>query len=390
MTTSNLATDIFEELQTEHKSLVEKAIAERSSLVKNKEKMTDFLREVDIFLRALAQLSGQVEIAEDYEWISDAALRWQYIFSSVLNVPHSAVVLSAPPVLKSPETLKFYTDEEIQKWCEQTAREQSLTRWRNIFMQEKSAWVSLMPSTQEERDRDWRDAEILFASKVLEGDLHLTRQLGSGSYRRLEQQWLEEVKRAKAFFIWDNRLDKLSGPSHHEQDYLDACGQIRAQLTRKDLKVRAQDLEDVKISLTHRYLVDGTPGSTATSASDPVDSNTYRFDPQKADSFNLLVSKAFRLWQTTGRSDSAKNWEDALIYCEAFYGSILPAVQEKDPERKKEHTLRVLQAFERGQAQEHRYQIVNCFEVALAIYFLDTDIVNTLWRDNEIRWETTL
>lgn len=389
MITETIATISLPDLKKQHKNLFDQALSEASSLIDNETEMADFIAKVDFFLEELTQLSGEAETVEDYEWISDAALKWQLIFSSVLNVPHSTVMLSAPSLLKSPEPLQFYTDEELHKWFEDTALQQSLVRRASFLLEEKSQLVKLLGSTREQQDQDWRDAEMLFASKVLEGGFHLARQIGPGSYHRLEQQWLSEVKRAKAFFIYENRMDKLNASPRHEQDYLEACLQIRFQLIRKDLKARAQEFEEIKGYLVNHYLADGAldaekPGEA------PGGSKEYRFDPDKEDSSDLIREKARRIWQTTGETDPAKNWEDARTYCAAFYDNIIPAVVEKDPERKRERSLLALRAFDLSQGQEYRNQIINCFEVALAIYFLDADIITGLWEDHELPWESTL
>jgi hypothetical protein len=385
MINETVTTISLSDLKKQHKHLFDRALAESSSLIDNGAEMADFIAEVDCFLEELRQLSGEAETVEDYEWISDAALKWQLIFSSVLNVPHSAVMLSAPSLLKSPEPLKFYTDEELYKWCEGTALQQSLVRRTNFLLKGDSPLVKLLDSTPEQRDRDWQDAEMLFAIKVLEGGFHLARQLGPDSYHRLEQQWLSEVKRAKAFFLWEDRMDKLAQPSRHEQDYLEACRQLRVQLIRKDLKARPQEFEEVKGYLVSRYLAEG-----ALDAKEPEVDKKYRFAPEKDDALDLVRKKAFRIGQATGGIDPAKDWEDALAYCRAFYDNIIPAVIEEDPVHRKEHSLLALRAFDLSQGQEYRNQIINCFEVALAIYFLDADIVESLWASHELPWESTL
>jgi len=45
-----------------------------------------------------------------------------------------------------------------------------------------------------------------------------------------------------------------------------------------------------------------------------------------------------------------------------------------------ESSLIVLKAFQYSKAPDHRYLIINCFEAALAIYFLDPEIVKGIWK----------
>src|SRR5436305_9157849 len=154
MITETVATLSLPDLKKQHKHLFDQALSESSSLIDNEAEMADFIARVDSFLEELTQLSGEAETVEDYEWISDAALKWQLIFSSVLNVPHSTVTLLAPSLLNSPEPLQFYTDEELRKWCEDTALQQSLVRRANFLLEEKSQLVKLLGSTREQQDQD--------------------------------------------------------------------------------------------------------------------------------------------------------------------------------------------------------------------------------------------
>jgi hypothetical protein len=373
MTSATVGTMTLQDLKKQNKTLYDRALTDRSELVKDKAKMKSFLAEVDPFLDELTQLSGEVGSVEDFDWISDAALKWQLTLSTVLNVPHGPVIVSAPPILKSPKTPKFYTDQDLQKWFEGTAREQYLVRWRNLVLRADSDLGNLLRSTPEERAQDWHDTEILFASKVLEGGFHLTRQLSPDSYHRLESQWFDEVKRAKAYFIWENRQDKLVPPSRHAQDYLEAGRQLRSQLGREDLKASGVELVEVQEYLTHRYL---TSGGT--------------LDLEKPGATELVGRKAHQLWQTTREPDSTKNWTNASTYCRMFYENILPAVLAEDPESKRGHTLLALRAFQLSEAPVDRHQIINCFEVALAVYFLDAGIVKKLWADGALPMTSTL
>jgi len=372
MTSAPVATMTLQDLKKQHKALYDRALTDRSELVKDKAKMESFLAEVDPFLEELTQLSGEAGSVEESDWISDAALKWQLTLSTVLNVPHDPVHVSPPPLLKSPKTRKFFSEQDLQEWFQRAAREQYLARWRDLVLREDSDLGNILRSTPEEQARDKHNAAVLFATEVLEGDFHLTRQLGPDSYRRLESQWLDEVKRAKAYFLWEKRRDQPASPSRHEQDYLEASRQLCSQLVREDLKASCLEFADVQEYLTDRYLTGGT------------------LDPEKPGTTELIGRKARQLWQTTGESDGAKNWTDASAYCRMFYENILPAVLEKEPEIKREHALQALQAFQLGEAPEHRYQIINCFEVALAIYFLDAGVIEELWNDGSLPRTSTL
>src|SRR5271157_4121103 len=67
------------------------------------------------------------------------------------------------------------------------------------------------------------------------------------------------------------------------------------------------------------------------------------------------------------------------MYVRLFYENIIPAVVEKD----RLSVLRVLKAFQYSKAPENCWRVINCFEAALAIYFLDREIIESLWADSE-------
>src|SRR5271157_1312663 len=67
------------------------------------------------------------------------------------------------------------------------------------------------------------------------------------------------------------------------------------------------------------------------------------------------------------------------MYVRLFYENIIPAVVEKD----RLSVLRVLKAFQYSKAPENCWWVINCFEAALAIYFLDRRIIESLWEDSK-------
>jgi hypothetical protein len=79
-----------------------------------------------------------------------------------------------------------------------------------------------------------------------------------------------------------------------------------------------------------------------------------------------------------------KNWTIAETYARGFYENIIPAVTQGRPDS----TLAVLKAFQFS--KENRYLIINCFEVALAISFLDAEIVQEIWDQGLLVRDSTL
>jgi hypothetical protein len=347
------------DLKKMHDELYQKALNDHIHLLKNEEQLKAFIARVDAFLAEIEKASAQLTSVDDFAWLTDVILKWQIVFSSVLNIPRNLAVPTPPHSLVAAPSLQFYSEDDLQKWFTETAFQQSLTRKRNFLLQEKSWIINFIPSTPEDMVKDWYDTNVLFASKVLEGAINMAQQLAYQSYWRLETVWLSDVKAAKAYFIWERREDKLIGTSH-DSDYAMACDEIRDMLVNPAIKATSEDFDEAKMYLIDRYL------------------NAERgiFDPLKPKADELIRAKAYRIWQTTGETDEDKNWESALSYCRLFYDNILPAVIEGDPER----TLLALKAFQLSKAPENRYLIINCFEVALAIYFLDPGVIQHIWR----------
>lgn len=344
------------DLKKLHDELYQKALNDHSNLRKNEEQLKAFISRVDTFLEEVRKASEQLTSIDDYAWLTDLILKWQIVFSSVLNIPRNLPVPAPPQSLKASPNVQLYSEDDLQKWFVENSYQQSLTRRRNLLLQEKSWIVNLIPSSPEEMTRDWYDTGVIFASKVLEGEINFAQQLTYQSYWRLESAWLSDVKAAKAYFIWERRDDKLVQTSH-ESDYSLACEDIRRMLVNPDIKASPEDFDEVRMYLIDRYLSQGA------------------FDPRMPKADELIRAKAYRIWQTTGETDEPRNWENALSYCHLFYDNIGPAVTEADPER----TLLALKAFQLSKAPENRYLIINSFEVALAIYFLDPEVIQQIW-----------
>jgi hypothetical protein len=89
--------------------------------------------------------------------------------------------------------------------------------------------------------------------------------------------------------------------------------------------------------------------------------------------YRLIEKKAYRIFETTGSTNSYTNWIHAETYVKMFYENIIPAVETKNREK----ILRVIKAFQYSKL--NRFLIINCFETALGIYFLDPNVIQSLW-----------
>jgi hypothetical protein len=315
-----------------------------------------FIEEASGVLAEVERLS-QESSPESYRAIADTALKWQIVFSSFAKA-------SRPVPLWSMPAKKPRGEEEARKWFDERSYLQSTIRKMSTLLrrsdQSIEGLLSMADSTEDEMEQDRITTRLVFALEVLEGGIDLARDLGPTSYWRLEREWLSEVKRTKAHLMWESRAEKQTERGHwnHEDYYFEVCRQLRAMLTARDRKAGAESFEFVREYIRDRYL--------------DADGN---FDPGKEESEKLLDAKASRIFKVGAGQGAAVDWRHASTYARMFYANVIPAVEGKDEER----TLLVLKAFQYSKAIANRFLITNCFEAAIAIYFLDAEVIEGLW-----------
>ncbi len=164
-----------------------------------------------------------------------------------------------------------------------------------------------------------------------------------------------------AYFAWIEQKRGLF--LNHEKDFFDACDHIRQELlVNEEMKSSLSDFNEVETYIKTHYL--GSDGKLRT----PIEKAP---DLQK-----LIEVKAKRIHETTGSTDANKNWLQAETYTKMFYENIIPAVVKNDREK----VLRVLKAFQ--YSKMNRFIIINCFETASAIYFLNPETIRSLWNES--------
>jgi hypothetical protein len=211
--------------------------------------------------------------------------------------------------------------------------------------------LRIEPSTWEEEEKDRQDARVLLASEVLDGRIDFARDIEPGSYGRLENCWLQDVKDSKAYLLWLARGGTVD-EARSEGDYVGANVQIMAKLLDAATKAPDAEFASVRDYLNQRYLTDG------------------QLDLEKPETKPLIRNKATRLSQKRpGNRD--ENRLRAVEYVVQFYENIIPAVGDNSPE----HVRRVVEALEVQAWRERADIVVNCFEMAIAIYFLNAATV---------------
>lgn len=315
----------------------------RQQVLKNREA---FERKAAALLDQVQNISSEVTSVEDYDWLRATADKWRAVYTYTLNIPKDISLLPpgqalVPPIPK--QDAMIWSEAVLGRWVQdqayEAAKRRALQRFQALTPEEM---LRKLPSSGDEEHQDWRDANAQLAYEIFDGRIALS-QIHPQSYWRLEQCWLEDIKRVKAYHVW---LDRGNGwdAEHAQDNYYEACRQVSAKLSGR-MKLDTSEFTPVSDYLETKYLSDD------------------HVDLQKSEP--LITAKARRLWETTGENDSEKNWFIAVDYVREFYGKITPAICAED-----------LQAHERVtemlQATDERHLIINVLEMAIAVCFLRT------------------
>lgn len=340
------------ELREEHTAYYEQALENIASGNANTQALNKFRVQVDAFLSDVVSLSKECVIIGDYRWLSETLYKWTSVYKVLfkqakhfeLYVPENKMILPAAP------SGRILADAEIAERVEGHAKKKAFYRIREV------GWES----NEREQLEDYHHGEVMIAKEVLEGSIKFAESVSSKSFPRLQNIWLNEVKEIMAYFIWDIHGHRVT-PSTHEDDYQDACDNIRSMLVDPNRKAKLSLFLEVKAFIENRYL------------------NKGRLDENKPDAVASIERKASRiesrLRPTGQRTHDFDNWLDAKAYMKLFYENIIPAVIEKN----KECVLAVLKAFQFTKTVRDKMHVVDAFEVAVAISYLDEDLVNEIW-----------
>ncbi len=326
--------------------------------------------EVEELLEQLKLCSACASSVDDYLWFCVAAKRWQGMYSSRWNIPKTVEISPSPAqLLMSLPADKALSKDELSNWQKRHAEFLGLLRLAQTGRD----------STQYEMGLDWHRAQILLASDILDGFPNFAGRIASDSYCWLESIWLKEVKRLRAYFIWQRRGDGIN-LDYEKIDYDNAVKHIRRMLVNEDdkgnklnpgIKARTAEFGEAKTYLEDRYLTDGMivhegNGKKNANAKTLIDTKARRIQERR------------KKWEPNyidGVKNDKINWSYAEIYVKMFYENIIPAVTQNDSEK----VLTVLKAFQYSKAPENCWWVINCFETALAIYFLDPETIKYLW-----------
>jgi hypothetical protein len=235
--------------------------------------------------------------------------------------------------------LKFYVQEQAEHFSD-------------LRLARKVVEVCGKPSTAKEMRDDWLDACAHLIVTIIEGHIDFA-QIEPDSYSLMEEAWYRRVKQGKAYQIW-RREDQGSA----QENYARAAADLRGLLLSGD-RADLDGFQQVRNYLESKYL-----------------DSDGKLDESKAK--ELLKRKARRIWETNGakpNEDPDMNWSCARLYATMFYENIIGAVSHDDAVK----TSMILKAFEFSKSG--RYLVINGFEVAIAVYFLDRKVIGTLLSD---------
>lgn len=218
------------------------------------------------------------------------------------------------------------------------------------------------PSSRMEMVQDWRNAEVDLVIEILDGNINFAHNISEQSYSMVENLWIDEVKQAKAKRLLDQLSRKL--PEDSQACYFQVCEVYRQSLKGGDIKESPAYFKNARAYLERRYL---------------VSVENFGIDSTNDGIKHLIIKKAERICQVTGGvSNHMECWHHAKMYVEMFYQNIVAAIVNQSMDA----TLAVLTAFEYSKRPEHRFKIINCFEAALAIYFLQPNLIKDIWSQN--------
>lgn len=224
----------------------------------------------------------------------------------------------------------------------------------------------MVPSNDEEMKRDWHNATVFMATNVLTATLRLS-DLEVECYPCIESVWLGECKENIAYFAWFEGREEVGfwcDLNVRQNHYFEACARIHNLLVERRSKDRLENFAPIRDYICCNYL-----------------DEFRRVNGEHSD--ELIQAKAKRLVSqaTPQIADLA-----AAEYTKKFYENIISAVEDSD----RESCATVLLALQHGGTWPDFPDIINCFEAAVAISFLDAALIHDLWRSSPgVSRETT-
>jgi hypothetical protein len=342
----------IDKIRERHETLYERVLADQKALSKKGVARDEFIKDVDKLLKDINHASGRTTSFEDYRWLSDTVVKWQVVFTSLLNSPRTFRISPPPPgLLPTQSPGQSLLESELDYWLERHEK------YFECYRQAKEGrW-----STAEEKAEDKRLARVFLASDIIDGKTNFVMRIATNSYHRLESEWLDDLKVLRAYLLW---LDRNGGidPMSQNEDYANVCNHLRNMLVNPGIKAGPAQFGETRAYIEERYLQHG------------------KIDPIGKESYLLVERKAYHLYEKTGEHNGEVNWAHAKTYTSMFYENIIPAVVDDD----RESVRSVLKALQSSGAAKTHY-LINCFEATLVTYFINPTTIESLWKESEDR-----
>jgi hypothetical protein len=340
---------VFNAIVKENDELYSTVLKQGPDLIEQNKKneLEKLIQKIDSLLERLQSMARLTTSWNEYQFLSDSIFRWQVVFASILNIPKE-ISLPTPQSNLLPTLLesKALTEAEIEYLVQRNAKyleKMSLSKDRSL----SDFGINKDQSSQ-----------IYLALHILEGKINLASRISSASYGRLENVWVQDIKKLTAYFLWEERgggIDK----ELEEADFIKASDLTRALLVNEGIKAQKSEFGEAKAYIEKCFL-----------------SSNGSIDYEKDEVQSLISLKAQKI-QEEFRCNIPRKRRYSSYYVELFYNNIIPAVIDNS----EDSVLAVLKAFQYSQyGNDGRpYHIINAFEAALIIYFVDAKNILALW-----------
>jgi hypothetical protein len=297
---------------------------------------------------------------EDYLWLRDTLDYWRTA-GPVLGV-EVETVLEPPPVQKiaqKPVTEgEVWSDRHLEVWLKNRAFDVSKSRaleW-NANQSVDEILERYREKNPGQDEHNWVNAEIHLAAAVLDGTIDLVHGMTQKSYGRLEgrtkegltgRRWLREVKDLKAYFHWKKRGGGW-GAQAADEDYITACEELRNAVKNKDRKASQSAFEPFQQYIAKHFLDEN--------------GQLDKYKKRVGEGLDAKAEVIALPWHSKRQA--------AEEFMRGFYEHITKAVLAPD----EDETQEVIQALGLRAGFRHNQEMVNCFEMALGIYFLNAEL----------------
>ena len=341
-----------------HDSLSAELDGQCEEISRNPELRKVFLDKLDGLISQLGGFAKEVCSRDEFEWLSKVTAKWQIVLLSILRQPRDLRKEIGMPD-PSPEYCFQLSEATVSRYLQgkayQIGQERKLNEIYNQYIQlqrNRGRIHKEITSTSEQEKKDWYLATVCFATEVLDGRISFPHQISQDLYPLLENVWLEDVKRMKAYLIWEeNDCPFDYGDGRHE--YFQACRQLRNRILDHKAKASGPGFLKLRNYLEQMYL-----------------SDQAKLRITESSVINMISRKAHKIWELRNHNSFADaDWETAGHYVRDFYENIIPAATKQHAR----HVAAVENAFcavHRGTSSQ---DIANAFEAALVIHYLPAD-----------------